>query len=125
MEIIFVGIIIFAMFFVVFNFSKYVIPSFFNAVSIILIIITQIVVFFFNVLCAVFKFIFRIKPKVFGKVSYSDTYTDSYRTKSGILRKRETTVNRSYNVDKHGKVVGKSSRSKNGSFLNKGKRDIF
>lgn len=110
MEIVFILVLIVAIFYLIKNFTQYVIPAFFDVISTIIGIFIFIIVWFFKILVKIFKIIFGIKPKVAGTTVVSDTYEDSYIDKYGIKRKRTRVVSNKFNVDKHGNVIDGSDK---------------
>lgn len=105
MGIVFILVLIAATFYLIKNFTQYIIPAFLDVVSSFLGIFVFIVVWFFKILVKIFKIIFRIKPKVAGTTVVSDTYEDSYIDRYGIKRKRTRVVSNKYKVDKHGNII--------------------
>jgi len=110
MGIIFIIVLVVSTFYLIKNFTQYIIPAFLEVVCTVIKIFFFIVVWFFNIFLSVFKFIFRIKPKAVGTTEISDTYEDSYVDRFGVKRKRTRVINNKYKVDKHGNIIGGNKR---------------
>ena len=83
----------------------YIVPALLEVINTLIKIICMVFMAAFNLLIGVFKFIFRIKPKVVGTTTVTDVVKKKVKGADGILRERVQIMNRRYDVDKNGKII--------------------
>lgn len=110
MQFIVLATIVGAFFYLIKNFTQYVIPAFFEVLLFFLNLILALVYGLFKAIWGFIKFVLGIKPKIAGTKTVSDVVEGSYIDEHGVRRKRKIITNKTFNVDKHGRVIDEPTR---------------